>query len=285
MKKKNPLLPLLALVVLAATAPAQIVFNSPTGTETITFDGNVANVIRFVPPITEAGVVGLAESDYWGISYENGRFLFISNGVTGQWPGQISGFSNPFTADLNNNGHTDQRFDNFQMSPADSPAGGVGDYALRFDSGTWADKGYLLKIVNNSGVAISEWSLALDTWFDDNSSGSSTIRLAWATTYSAFDNPSGNELALSAGWTEVGSRTSTNSGAGMSSMATIGGSFTASVADGGSLYVAFLYDQSGAGNAFYIDNLSITAVPEPTAAATLLLGLGALFFTRRRQRA
>lgn len=282
--KKKILLPLLDLGVLAATAPAQIVFNS-TGKQTITLDGNVANVIRFVPPISAPGVKGLAESDYWGIPFENGRFLFISNGVTGQWPGEISGFPNPFRADINNNGFTDQRFDKNEMGSAASPAGGVDNYALQFGSGTWADKGYMFKIVNNSGSAISEWSWALDTWFDDISASLTTIRLAWATTYSAFDNPSGSELTLSAGWTEVGSRTSTNSGAGMSSMATIGWSFTATVADGGSLYVAFLYDQPGNGNAFYSDNLAITAVPEPTAAATLLVGLGALFFTRRRQHA
>lgn len=258
----------LLLAALAATvsASAQISVNVTNTPTTLNFDGNVAGVMRFVPPITNTGVA-LVEADAWQAIGGDGQLAFITTGVTAHWYAHTAQ-ATPFAADANKDRDTTDVSQSFDVNPLPSPAGGANNYSLKF-IGNWSDEVLIFKVTNNTGSTVSNWSLALDTWFIDTAEGHATLRLGYATTYTAF---SGETQMTGAGYKEVGARVSTNSNSGISTLETIGGLINATVAAGESLYLSIHYDVDSGGNAFLIDNLSITpggGIPEPSTYAPL----------------
>lgn len=278
----------LVLSVLALSgslACAQISITAP-GSVTANMDGNLAGFIRYVGPGTSGPCV--AEPTSWTAQGETGRWAFLSGGaVAFSNVAQPSDnpFATPFTSDSNNNAATDNRFDIFQMGVVTSPAGGEGNMALRFNEGPWNDALLVFKVDNNSGAAIDQWEVTLDTWFRDTNQDLATLRLATATSYTA---PTGNgtSYALGGSFSVLESRAGTKANAGLSALDTIGGPVAASVPNGGSLFVAVFFDVAGGGGTeFIIDNFTVTAnaVPEPGWAAGLA-GVLVLGLALRRRR-
>lgn len=233
----------------------------------------IPNVYRYALPGTNGP--SIAEPNNWGSTGETGRMVLSSLAWAYDQNGLI--MSHPFQADANNNGDIESRFDIFQISIVSEtylPALGANNFALRFNENTWADKRLTLKVVNNTGVAVNQWQINVDTWFQDTGLNPATLNLLVGTTF----------VADATGYTLLGSRAGTNSSAGFSAMSVVGGVYSQTVAPGDALYVQLFYDQNGNGTAFVIDNLSVTAVPEPAMAAGLLALVSLLLVGLRRRR-
>jgi len=240
-------------------------------------DSTIPGVYRFAGnPTTNGPVIG--EPNNWAMTGESGRFGFDSR----SWHMTNSShawdrFSTPFTSDINNNGNTDDRFDFHQEGIVLSPAGGAGNYAFRFDQDRWQDRVFSLKAVNNTGTSVSDWAVTLDTWFNDTGLSPATMKIFYSATWSQ-NNPGGE--GPGAGFTLLDSRNATNANAGLSTLETIGGNFSTLVPAGGSLFIKIHYDQNGQGTEWIIDNLSVTAIPEPGILA-LFAGLPLLILRKR----
>ncbi len=165
-----------------------------------------------------------------------------------------------------------------QYAPISS--GGIG-YALGDPALSTARSSYLtLRIQNGTGATVSDWSFTLDQWYLSGDANVKTFTLQWSTddsTYTTFDTR-----------TTVRTTTdtpSTTNASHWSALENMGGSFSASVANGGYLYIKM--DNSLTANfqssVALLDNIVVTAIPEPSAFGLVLGGLGSLLLFRGRR--
>lgn len=258
----------------ASSALAQLTISSLEVPSIITFnqDSSIAGVYRYAG--TGTGGPSIGEPNNWAMQGETDRLALDSRAWA--WVNSSGTLitSTPFLSDANNNAATNDRFDMFQTAVVASPTAAPSDFAIRFNEDTWADKRLTLKVTNNTGITVNQWNISLDTWFNDTGKTPATLNMLVGT---AFDQNA-------AGYTNLGSRTGTNTNSGLSAMQSIGGTYSQPIANGDSVYIQLFYDQNGQGTAFTIDNFSISAVPEPsTYAAIAALGVLALAWLRRRR--
>ncbi len=262
----------LTLVVNSALAQFSITTLDAPPIITFNQDSAITGVYRYAG--TDTNGPGIGEPDNWVMQGEIGRLGLDSRAWAYTDPSGTLVTSNPFQSDANGNSVTSNRFDMFQNAVVASPTAAPADYAIRFNENSWADKRLTLKVTNNTGITVNEWPISLDTWFNDTGYNPATLNMLVGT---AFDQNA-------VGYTNLDSRTGTNTNSGLSSMETIGGVYSQPIANGESFYIQLFYDQNGQGTAFIIDNFSISAVPEPsTYAAIAALGVLALAWLRRRR--
>jgi hypothetical protein len=115
------------------------------------------------------------------------------------------------------------------------------------ESGAWAPGNLTLKILNKTGSTVSYWTLGLDAWGLGSNDPSTTVKLQVSTDNSSFSDA----LILPvSGETNNYTSLGTHSASGVS----------ATVANGGFLYVRYLYSVTASGNGFAMDNLTIQAL-------------------------
>ncbi|TVR50466.1 MAG: PEP-CTERM sorting domain-containing protein [Puniceicoccaceae bacterium] len=274
-KLEYPFLFAFAMMIGAAPLGAQLGVIETNQASLITFGQEVIpGVYRYAPGDTHGPSV--AEPGNWAMVGENGRMAFDARSWAWQ-NGDNLRTTHPFQADANNNGLETDRWDFHAdasvVTNSYIPALGEGGFAFRFNENRWISNRLTLKVDNNTGMAIDEWVVTLDTWFDDNNFNPSTLRLLVGTTWSPE----------AVGYTELGARTATQTGGGLSDMLTIGGTLNQTIAAGDSLYIQIFHDQSGQGTAFTIKDLSVTAIPEPSTYA-LFAALAVIVVAALRRR-
>lgn len=132
-----------------------------------------------------------------------------------------------------------------------------------------------LRIQNNTGGTVNSWDLSYDLFVLNDQNRSHSFDWAWSTddvTYTNLHEYVSPQGADALGWSNVASPAASN--------------LSASVVDGGYLYLQWAgayVAGSGGYDEFAIDNISVTAIPEPATAALLVGGLGLLLVVRRRR--
>lgn len=263
--KNSFLLPICSSLLLLNLGHAQINVTTQDTPLVLNFDSTVAGAYRFAGNPLASGTV-ISEPNGWAAQGEENRFVFY----TASWHyfgDSRKDMTNAFTNDANNDGNQETRFDFFQAGVIASPSGTPGDYAFRFLEDTWADKVFSFKVTNNTGSTVTNWNVSLDSWFNDTGKGPATLGLYYSDTWTLPVN--NNEPAVSAGFTNLAARSGTNTSSGLSTKQTLGGDFSLSIPQGGSLFVQLFYDQNGQGTEFIVDNIAVTAVPEPVTISSL----------------
>lgn len=141
-----------------------------------------------------------------------------------------------------------------------------------FGSNAYSDTTIVLRIQNVTGIAINEWDITTKVWMNGENSRNqmSNFTMSYSTNntdYTSLDSVTG---AVTTGWVSQGTK---------------GGTFAASVANNDYLYVKFsnLRVNGGWGVGFALDDISVTAVPEPSTYA-MIFGALAVGFTLWRRR-
>ncbi len=298
--KPSRYLPLLAsaiaVAIPVASSQAQVIVNSAGSPQVITFDSNFAGVVSTG---TKLGTESLAEPNSYPVTPANPadrQNVLITTGASIR--AQFSNSGNPFAfgADANNNTTTNNvvfyknvvgiyRPTDTGTTPSSGwAASAVGDltqltsnaFALN-QAGTFQNGGLYLRIQNNTGAAVSQWSFGSDVFYADDNTNYSTFTWGFSATNST------NVAAMtftSLGATPAISNTDTLADAkSLSAMNVV----TPSVANGDYIVLRFLSSGGNDGSTIFLDNISIAAVPEPGTWALLGLGILAIVIKRRRR--
>jgi len=143
----------------------------------------------------------------------------------------------------------------------------------------WAPGTLTLRIENNTGISISNWTLSYDLFVRNDQARSNSFNFSYST--------NGTDFITTGLVDELFNYTSTAAAVTSAPLNLIGtpsATITPTVENGGNLFIRWSgSDVSGSGSRdeFALDNISVTAVPEPSAA--LLGGLGLLALLRRRR--
>jgi hypothetical protein len=272
---------------LASTASAQLVITQ-LGTQTlITFDTATPGIYH--PRTGTGGTYNIIEPDSWQLdNFNNDKGSgFLSNGVASSY-GTLSGYQGQgnnsptrFANDGNGNGNSTD--DNIGFSgmavyrPDQIPGLNSNAFRLAID-GDWAENGQYFRILNNTGSTVSAWTFTADLFIvepDADANDFSNIQFAYA-----VDN--GNNPATMP-FTPFGGSPTITSGMTLSGTPQfqLNSTVSATVANGGYIVLAFLDTANAPGSTVFVDNIGITAVPEPSTYALIGLGLAALFTLRR----
>ena len=256
------LITLIAMVAMAGAASAALMVTNNTQ-HLITFETDIAgafvanvgdnewsrNVIE--PDGNEASPLNANRGPVMLSTSWAARHVWHNDGLGG-------GVPTYFLADANNNGTTDQVLGSNQMGMYDG-AGATSNHAYRVTlDGSWADTGLYLRIQNNTGAAVTDWTFNMDVYFGEADSDESTLQYSYA-----VDNG-----------TAPGAMTYTTFGAALSSVngdvitgpaKTMNETVTTTgVAAGG--YIVLQIDSkntSGGASDVYLDNIGVTAVFTP----------------------
>ena len=153
---------------------------------------------------------------------------------------------------------------------------GTGNTALGVQPGgtDFTPGSFVLRIQNNTGGTVSSWNLSYDLFVLNDQGRSNSLDWEWSTNdtnYTSLSTYTSVEAAATgAAWANVQSP--------------VVNGLNATVTDGGFLYLRWIGDDvggSGSRDEFAIDNISITAVPEPSAALLCVFGCAALLRRRR----
>lgn len=164
----------------------------------------------------------------------------------------------------------------------------AGNNGLAFNpSGTGTDNASVwLRIQNTTGQTVNSWTFSYTGYYIDIGSYSTPVVFAYSTDNGATF--SSNVSAL--GFTTPGTNTVTSpTAADWTLVSGLSANLTASVANNSYLIVRWGLGQDISvnlqpGNRVAIDNISVTAIPEPTTWALLAVGGAAFVIFRRRRR-
>jgi hypothetical protein len=283
MKKSLAVLALAALG-LASTASAQLAITQLGTPTVITFDTDTPGIYQ---ARTGTGPSrNITEPDAWDVNQNNSSLAstFLSNGVANSYGnlvgyvGQGNNSPTRFANDGNGNGETDNNIgagDMLVFRP--DQITGLNSNAFRLSlNGDWAQNGQYFRILNNTGSTVSAWTFTADLFIvEPDANGFSNIQFAYA-----VDN--GNNPATMT-FTTFGGSPNITSGMtlGTNPQFQLNATVNASVANGDYIVLAFLDTANAPGSTVFIDNIGVTAVPEPSTYALIGLGLAALFTLRR----
>jgi hypothetical protein len=281
MKKSVSVLALAALG-LASTASAQLIITQLGTTTTIDFDSTTPGIYQ--ARTGTGGSRSIAEPDSWDVDPNNPNkaSALISTGValsqsfhTG-YTGQVNGSPTRFAADGNGNGETDDNdigYNNMVVAQVT----GLASNALRLTANDdWALNGFYFRIQNNTGSTVSAWNFKADLFIDEPDSGDfSIIQFAYAV--SNNNNPAAMTFTTFGGSPTIAQNMTLSATPQFQLDATV----NATVANGDYIVLAFLDTANASGSTVFIDNIGVTAVPEPSTYALIGLGLAALFTLRR----
>jgi hypothetical protein len=277
---------------LASTASAQLVITQLGTPTVITFDTATPGIYH---PRTGTGDSrSISEPNSWDIDPNNNSAnkpsALISTGValsqtfhTG-YTGQGNGSPTRFAADGNGNGNINDNDIGFETMLVLRPDQGTGlaSNALRLSNNNdYALNSFYFRIQNNTGSTVSAWNFKADLFIaEPDDDGFSNIQFAYAVdngnnpaamTFTTFGGP----FEIKSGMTLVGTHPQFKLDYTVN--------LNPGVANGGYIVLAFLDNppNNTAGSTVFIDNIGITAVPEPSTYALIGLGLAALFTLRR----
>jgi hypothetical protein len=187
-----------------------------------------------------------------------------------------------FAADGNSNGTTTDNSISFGTMKVLGPTGNEADTqlssrALRLSpNNDGIQNAVFFRIQNNTGQTVNSWIFTADIFFrEPNPGDSSSVELSCAADNG--DNPGAmtfNFIANSPSSTQNGTLYLAH---------TFNQTVNVSVANADYIVLRFrdTQGQAGSGSTIFIDNIGITAVPEPSTYALIGLGLAALFTLRR----
>jgi hypothetical protein len=283
MKKSVSVLALAALG-LASTASAQLAITQ-LGTQTlITFDSATPGIYH--PRTGNGGTYNIIEPDSWQLdNFNNDKGSgFLSNGVAssyGTLPGyQGQGNNSPtrFANDGNGNGQTNNEigFGSMAVYRPDQISGLTSNAFRLAINNDWAQNGQYFRILNNTGSTVSAWTFTADLFIaEPDGNDFSIIQFSYAV--SNGDNPAAMTFTTFGGSPTISQGMTLGTNPQFQLNATV----NASVANGDYIVLAFRDLQTSNGSTVFIDNIGVTAVPEPSTYALIGLGLAALFTLRR----
>jgi hypothetical protein len=285
MKKSVSILALAALG-LASTASAQLIITQLGTPTVIDFDSATPGIYH--PRTGNGGTYNIIEPNSWQLSNFNANkgSGFLSNGVASSYTNHVGytgqGNNSPtrFANDGNGDGDANDEigFGSMAVYRPNQPEGaGLTSNAFRLAiNNDWAQNGQYFRIQNNTGSTVSAWTFTADLFIaEPDPGGFSIIQFAYAV-------DDGNNPATMTFTTFGGSPTITqNMTLSANPQFQLNSTVNATVANGGYIVLAFRDIQSGPGSTVFIDNIGITAVPEPSTYALIGLGLAALFTLRR----
>jgi hypothetical protein len=280
----------LAAFGMASTASAQLVITNLNTPTLIDFDSATPGIYH--PRTGTGGTFNIIEPNSWQLDNFNADqgSGFLSNGVANSY-GNVEGYvgqgnNSPthFANDGNGNGQTNNEigFGGMAVYRPDQPeATGLNSNAFRLAiNNDWAQNGQYFRIQNNTGATVSQWTFTADLFIaEPDASNFSNIQFSYA-----VDN--GVNPATMTFTTFGGSPTITQ---GMTLSGTpqfqLNSTVSATVAHGDYIVLAFNDLQTTEGSTVFVDNIGITAIPEPSTLALAGIALSSLLLVRRRRRA
>jgi hypothetical protein len=270
---------------LASTASAQLIITQLGTTTTIDFDSTTPGIYQ--ARTGTGGSRSIAEPNSWDVDPNNANkaSALISTGValsqtfhTG-YAEQGNGSPTRFAADGNGNNTTNDVDIGFSTMLVLQETE-LASNALRLsDNDDYALNSFYFRIQNNTGSTVTAWNFKADLFIaEPNGNDFSIIEFAYA-----VDN--GNNPATMT-FTPFGGPFQIQSGMTLGTNPQFQLDYTVidlnpGVANGGYIVLAIRDIQPGYGSTVFIDNIGITAVPEPSTYALIGLGLAALFTLRR----
>ncbi|MEM6884684.1 MAG: PEP-CTERM sorting domain-containing protein [Verrucomicrobiota bacterium] len=243
--KKGVVLALAFAGLMAVDAKAQLAITTLSSTETIDFQSFDGSGFAATP------AAGQLDSDTWDIQGFNSAGDLArgasSGGVTtgGVYSFDVGGGNNTL---------------GFQPGGSD------------FTPGTAT-----LTIQNTTGFTVNSWNFGYDLWVFNDQGRANSFNWEWSTDNVSFNSLStytSVEVADGApAWNNVQNNTANG--------------IAASVANNGFIYLRWAGDDvSGGGSRdeFGIDNVTVTAVPEPSSFALISMGMGLLYLLRRKRK-
>ncbi len=276
-----------SLLAFTTTSPAALVFTSASQSTTIDFQSNLG----FTPP---GGTDPVGDNVF---KAGTGNHRMLMENASGSWTGGSdfglsadawswsAGSLNLGTGtgartlfgDFNNNSDLGDNLGGINaVAYSDRGTLGIGTagdmaYVIGNNaaSAPFRDYTMTLRVLNDSGSNISNWSMSLDTWYLDDASNPYNVAISYSTDNTSF--------------TSIDGYTTSNTSTALVADA-LGGSFTASVDDGEYLYLQLstLRPNGGSGARVVLDNWNVSAIPEPSTYALLAAGLAVLMTARRR---
>lgn len=255
MKTKLTFTLLATIGAMVTTSQASLVISSLDTTSTIDFTGFTGAGLAPSP------AAGQLDSDTW-------RVLGLSDGDSTFGGTHTSGdFARGSDADGVNTGGVYA----FDVDPSASVNATLGVQGAGSD---FTPGSFTLRIQNTTGGTVTGWNLSYALYVLNNEARSNSWNWSWSTDDSSY--------------TPISTYTSVEAAAGSPAWSNVENpsvsNLNASVANNGFLYLQWSSDDVGGSNnrdEFAIDNISVTAVPEPSAA--LFGGLGLLALLRRRR--
>ena len=278
---------LAAFMCLHSSSRAALVIDTTNTQTLLTFDVDHAGVFTLGQG-SNAGGAGTqtAESNQWnrrGFFNANKEGGLHTEGAAMSHQYNASGVATPFGDDANGDGDVTDLFGSNQIGAerAADLTGHGSNGLLLSQEGDFARSGAYFRILNDTGLTITDWEFAADVFYEETGGSASTATFGYAidngTTATAMSFTSfGSASAATAGDTYLTSAYS------MNELLT-----TAGVADGDYIILGFFDELNNSnGSGIVIDNIGVTAVvsavPEPGSFAVLSAGLGILVFRRRR---
>jgi hypothetical protein len=271
---------------LASTATAQLVITQLGTTTTIDFDSATPGIYH--PRTGTGGTYNIMEPNSWQLdNFNNNKGSgFLSNGVASSYDdvegyqGQGNNSPTRFANDGNGNGQTNNEigFGGMAVYRPNQPEGaGLTSNAFRLAiDGDYAENGQYFRILNNTGATVSAWTFTADLFIAESGANDfSIIQFSYAV--SNGDNPAAMTF------TTFGTPPTITSGLTLSGTPffQLNSTVSATVDHGDYIVLAFRDLQPEHGSTVFIDNIGVTAVPEPSSYALIGLGLAALFTLRR----
>ena len=256
-------------LVLAMKASAQLQVSDPATKITITFDSTISGVIN--GQFTGGGFqptpsTGQLDSDAWAITgWSNGTLAFGGTQTTAS-----TDYTRGTTTEAVSSGGI-YAFGTTNQMLMIQP---VGD---DFTPGTMT-----LKIQNTTGAAVSSWDLAYDLYVRNDQLRSNSFNFSYSTNNTSYLTTG---LVASDPLFAYTSTEAAGTDTGLNLIGMPMASIAATVENNEFLYIRWSgadVGGSGSRDEFAIDNLSVTAVPEP---GTAVLGVVALLGFLRRRRA
>lgn len=274
------LIALTASLGFVATTHASLVVTDGSA-NIITFDADVPGVYQ---SRTGSGVArSLTEPDDFGRSVFNvnlpATLLPEGAAVLQQFSNISGGGPNApslFGTDFNNDGDSADQFQN-PNGPivALAPGGPISGDAFRLtNEGDFANTAVYIRIQNNTGATVDTWDIGAELFSRDTGGGFSTIQFSHAA--SNATDPG------SITFTDVAGPAITDTSGSIVALPGISETISVTVANGDFLVIGFADTAASAsGSEVFLDNISVTAVPEP--GGLVLAGLGGVFLATRRR--